>query len=251
MSVVETSPPLAAPRALAEPVRYAGFWIRALALLIDDVAVTVVSMIAVFCITVPVMIVHPNLAADKSAIRASGNIGNLVVTVAYFIGLTASPWQATLGKRWLGIYVLTEDGRRLNPKHAFGRELAKFLSLITLMIGYMMAGWTREKTALHDRVAHTRVVYGRPRALLEAVSGDGRGAKTKAPGTALLWALAIPGAGQFYNRQWAKGVAFLLFIPSFWTIWLGWIPWIWSIANAYGTANRRFADNTDVSEVFA
>ena len=41
---------------------------------------------------------------------------------------------------------------------ASGRYFAKFLSWITLLVGFFMAGFTRRKQALHDIVAKTLVI---------------------------------------------------------------------------------------------
>jgi uncharacterized RDD family membrane protein YckC len=47
---------------------------------------------------------------------------------------------------------------RLSFAHASGRHFAKYLSILTLFIGYMMAGWTQRKQALHDIVASALVI---------------------------------------------------------------------------------------------
>jgi uncharacterized RDD family membrane protein YckC len=76
----------------------------------------------------------------------------------WFIG---SKWQATPGKRVMNCVVVTRDGKPIDYGHAFGRHIACILSWLPIWpicIGFMLAGWTREKTALHDLIASTRVV---------------------------------------------------------------------------------------------
>jgi len=76
----------------------------------------------------------------------------------YYAGMESSPWQATLGKRALGIKVTDLQGRRLSFGHALGRWFAAALSYLTLYIGFLMAAVTERKRALHDFIAGTEVV---------------------------------------------------------------------------------------------
>ena len=71
--------------------------------------------------------------------------------------MESSRFQASLGKMVLKIKVTDKNGQRLNLQHAFTRNLLKLLSLSTMMIGFMMAGWTQKKQALHDLAAGTYV----------------------------------------------------------------------------------------------
>jgi uncharacterized RDD family membrane protein YckC len=59
----------------------------------------------------------------------------------------------------LSIYVTDVNGQRISFLHATGRFFAKIVSgLIPLGIGYIMAGFTQRKQALHDMIASTLVV---------------------------------------------------------------------------------------------
>lgn len=67
----------------------------------------------------------------------------------------------------LGLKVTALDGTRISIARATGRHFAKFLNLLTLLIGFFMIGWTRRKQGLHDMIAGTRVYkkqHARPRA---------------------------------------------------------------------------------------
>jgi len=77
---------------------------------------------------------------------------------AYHIVFTASAWQATPGKRVLGIKVVDQDGQRLTMWRSTGRWFAAALSYLTFYIGFLMAAFTDRKLALHDMIASTRVV---------------------------------------------------------------------------------------------
>jgi uncharacterized RDD family membrane protein YckC len=57
-----------------------------------------------------------------------------------------------------GMKVTDENGNRITFARATGRYFGEYLSALTLFIGYMMAGWTERKQALHDLLAGTLVV---------------------------------------------------------------------------------------------
>src|SRR6185503_1175660 len=73
---------------------------------------------------------------------------------AYFV---SSEKMATPGKRLCGLYVTDLEGHRLGFGHALGRNLAALASYLTLYIGFIMAGFTERKQALHDKIAGTLV----------------------------------------------------------------------------------------------
>ena len=95
--------------------------------------------------------------------RASG-VGSIVLllvmilNVGYYIGMESSSWQATLGKRAMGLAVTDAAGSRISAGRAAGRYFAKIISGLTLGIGFIMAGFTTKKQGLHDIIADTLVV---------------------------------------------------------------------------------------------
>jgi uncharacterized RDD family membrane protein YckC len=110
---------------------------------------------------------HPEVA-----IPAVLSVMGLSVTISLVVGwlyealMTSSSKQATLGKMVFGLVVTDTQGARLSFLHATGRHFAKFLSGMTLFIGYIMAGFTERKQALHDFIASTYVLKGKPTASL-------------------------------------------------------------------------------------
>lgn len=84
-----------------------------------------------------------------------------LVLIVYWVLMESSRWQASLGKLALGLKVVDEKGQRLTVVRALGRNLLKILSCATLMIGFMMAGWTQRKQALHDKIADCLVTVSR------------------------------------------------------------------------------------------
>lgn len=70
----------------------------------------------------------------------------------------ASNWQATLGKRVMGIIVTDVEGERLSFSKALLRFLGKLLSTILFFIGYFFALFTSRRQALHDLLAGSIVL---------------------------------------------------------------------------------------------
>ncbi len=98
-----------------------------------------------------------HLAARRST---SDDFIHLLLMI-YWILMESSRWQASVGKLALGMKVTDEQGLRLSFVRALGRNLLKILSCATLMIGFMMAGWTQKKQALHDKIADCLVTVRR------------------------------------------------------------------------------------------
>jgi uncharacterized RDD family membrane protein YckC len=81
-----------------------------------------------------------------------------VVGWSYEAGMESSVKQATLGKMAMGLKVTDEQGNRISFARATGRHFAKIISGMILLIGYIMAGFTARKQALHDMIAGTLVI---------------------------------------------------------------------------------------------
>jgi uncharacterized RDD family membrane protein YckC len=81
----------------------------------------------------------------------------VLLKLGYFSAFTAVGGQ-TIGKMATGIRVVGEDNRALDPTSALRRTLAGVLSCITLGVGFLPALFSDDRRALHDRLAHTRVV---------------------------------------------------------------------------------------------
>jgi uncharacterized RDD family membrane protein YckC len=76
----------------------------------------------------------------------------------YFALLESSPRQGTLAKMLLRERVTDLDGNRITFERASVRHFAMYMSLVTpLLIGFLMAFWTKRRQALHDYVSSTLV----------------------------------------------------------------------------------------------
>ena len=83
----------------------------------------------------------------------------------YFALTESSEMQATPGKRCCKIIVTDLHGNRVSFGRASGRYFAKIVSVLTLGIGFLMAGLTQRKQALHDLIADCLVLRRRPEIL--------------------------------------------------------------------------------------
>ena len=134
-------------------LRPAGFWIRAVATLIDWLFFAAVAALVRVGVTSWVE------AWDGNPTVASAVITAFIIYfwAAYYVVLHGATGQ-TLGKMAVGVRVVTLEGGEISYGIAFVRWVGYFLSTLTLMLGYLMAGVRADKRALHDLVAGTRVV---------------------------------------------------------------------------------------------
>lgn len=142
----------------AATATYAGFWKRFAAFLIDFLITFTVGFVIGF-VSAIVLLTASSLDSEAAAqVQVISNLIGLVIGWLYYAVFEASALQATPGKMALGIIVTDLDGKRIGFLRATGRHFAKILSVLTLMIGYILAGLTERKQALHDMIAGCLVV---------------------------------------------------------------------------------------------
>jgi uncharacterized RDD family membrane protein YckC len=133
------------------PTRPAGFWIRAVAFAID----------VVVCMLVQLSFgalgrVLARSAGDGAAVQSTAFLFTVIFAAAYWTTMHMVAGQ-TLGKSVVGVRVVGTDGALLTFGPALLRFLASGLSVATLGFGYLMAALRRDKRALHDLIAGSRV----------------------------------------------------------------------------------------------
>jgi uncharacterized RDD family membrane protein YckC len=105
-----------------------------------------------------------NLIAPGTGVVAGKGASTLVIVMTlnivylYFICMESSPWQATFGKKMLGLYVTSMSGGRITPLRATGRIFAKYLTGMSLSIGFFILAFTAQKQALHDKISSCLVL---------------------------------------------------------------------------------------------
>jgi uncharacterized RDD family membrane protein YckC len=148
-------------------MNYAGFWIRFVAKLIDNLIIGAV-------ISIPMVVLIFGLIGSAASSQKDTmgplvamlfNLGIfgiqlvwILVMVAYntfFIG----KFGATPGKMAVGLKIVTAEGLSVPMLRAFGRAWAEQLSSCILNIGYIIAAFDPEKRALHDHICNTRVIF--------------------------------------------------------------------------------------------
>lgn len=130
---------------------YAGFWVRFFAFLIDVIVLLIPTGVVM-------SLIDGHYFGESSG---WANLSRVVIFWLYHSLLESGPLQATFGKRMLDIKVTDTIGRRISFARATVRHFSKILSAIILFIGYIMAGFTAKKQALHDMIAGTLVVAER------------------------------------------------------------------------------------------
>jgi hypothetical protein len=93
--------------------------------------------------------------------KTSSSDIELIVIFIYWILLEASVYQGSIGKKIMGLKVVTASGGKPTLLDATSRNLLKTLSALTIFIGFMMAGWTARKQALHDKIPNMLVINTR------------------------------------------------------------------------------------------
>jgi uncharacterized RDD family membrane protein YckC len=136
--------------------RYAGFWIRFAASLLDGLI-----------LGVPVAILGAAFGSSGFAFgpgynpgaQAVLNILNTVVGVLYYGLLEGGPTGQTLGKRICGIKVIDADtGAPIGYGRGIGRYFARILSGLALGLGYLWMLWDPRKQTWHDKLVRSVVV---------------------------------------------------------------------------------------------
>jgi len=145
--------------ATATTVRYAGFWRRLFAFLLD-------SMLFSVLILPLLLLIYGRdyftwLAADTDMLASYGVLDLFLSNVLPFILLVIfwRRWQATPGKLLLDCRVV--DAQTLQPltlKQAIIRALGYIVSALPLYLGFVWMAWDKRKQGLHDKLAGSVVI---------------------------------------------------------------------------------------------
>jgi uncharacterized RDD family membrane protein YckC len=170
-----TASQTASPVVYAQPsVQYAGFWLRVVAYLIDSLILSVgfMALFIPFAVMTGLTAVLGNIHPGEDPRDVGAILGGTfflgLFTVAslailgawlYHAKMESSSWQATLGKKALNLRVTDFYGARISFARASGRHFAKLITgLIPLGVGFMLAGLTERRQALHDMLASCLVL---------------------------------------------------------------------------------------------
>jgi uncharacterized RDD family membrane protein YckC len=149
-----TDSTIPSPPSAKVELEYAGFWVRVGAGLVDGLLEALTALLVTLIVDLIMRIVNPIYGLSPiTAQYATGIAFIFVLTIGawlYCAFAESSKYRATIGKRIFGLEVLTSSGGPLSFGQASVRHFMKFLSLFTATVGFMMAGWTKRRQALHD-----------------------------------------------------------------------------------------------------
>jgi len=124
--------------------RYAGFWIRVVAVILDGLIIGIPMAIVLFAIG-----------------QYGTSLGTLIQTVvnaAYAIVLWVQ-WGRTIGGRIVGLRLVRVDGQPVTYGTAVVRYLMLIVSAVALLIGLIWVAFNPRKQGWMDLVAGTYVIY--------------------------------------------------------------------------------------------
>jgi uncharacterized RDD family membrane protein YckC len=153
-------------------VRYAGFWLRVVAWIVDLIAIAILWQIISLFFFPPLPPPPDNADVEVlwqywlDSLPPDKMVASTVLCWAYFALQESSSAQATVGKRLLGIRVSTEHGARLNLGAATIRtwplylnsagwilgSLGGLVALISL-VACISVAFSGRKQGLHDKMA--------------------------------------------------------------------------------------------------
>ena len=136
----------------ADEPRYAGFWLRSLALLVD----TMILMPIVYTLAYAVY----GSAYFTSSAFVQGP-ADLIINYVLPIAATIGFWKwksATPGKMILQLKIVDAAGEQPSTGQYVGRYFAYLISMLPLFLGYFWVAWDRHKQAWHDKLARTYVI---------------------------------------------------------------------------------------------
>lgn len=156
-------------------VKYAGFWLRFAAYIIDQFVIGVAGFIIAVPIILGIIAFGLNLDGIKTLsdfltheglLLVGGIIGMVMLAILfsivmkwlYYALMESSKFGGTLGKMAVSIKVVDMEGNRITFGRATGRYFSRIITNMTLLIGYIIAGFTEKKQALHDLIASCLVV---------------------------------------------------------------------------------------------
>lgn len=193
---------------MSQTIIYAGFWKRFFAYIIDAIIYTILFFIVVW-FSFGIEQINSDKLEDIGLVYLLFYFGWWL----YFTLLEGSSWQATIGKKVLGIIVSDSNGQPLSLFHAGGRQLAGVISSFTFSIGYLIAAFSARKQALHDMIARTVVTNNHfsPNQIQQVNQNPPPGMSAGAiigvimlvlalPAAGIIAAVAIPAYSQYTNR---------------------------------------------------
>lgn len=136
-----------------EDQRYAGFWIRVGAALIDTV-------LLLLLFSVPLTLIYgSDYWNSEEMVMGSWDflltyVAPVIITVWFWTKYLGTPGKMALRLR----VVDAHTGKAISTSKGIGRYLAYYVSAIPLCLGFIWVGIDKKKQGFHDKLAGTVVI---------------------------------------------------------------------------------------------
>ena len=145
----------------APPVPYAGLVSRTVALVLDTVLVTSAIVVLGTVVGLAISLFVPgntHMHVGVGLVAAALGAWWLILGI-YLISFWTLAGQ-TPGMRLMGLRIITVEGGSLRLGRALVRLAGMVLAALPLMAGYALILVDDRRQGLHDKLAHTSVLYG-------------------------------------------------------------------------------------------
>ena len=141
--------------------KYAGFGIRLLAYMIDNLIIGAVVLMIKFSFFVLNIILSSDIFANQILFQYTWTDIFIYISRALYFVLLTYFTSATLGKHILKLKVIStnDTGKYTFTDILYRETIGRFLSKFIIYAGYFLILVNKDKSALHDMLADTKVIY--------------------------------------------------------------------------------------------
>lgn len=139
----------------AQGLRYAGFWVRLVAFILDAIVLAVITA------ALAPLIGGGNVVTVEDgtyAVNYTANAVGLLIDLVYFVGFWAWRGQSPGMIPFNMQVVLAADGGKVDVVRALLRYVGLIISIVVLLLGVIWIAFDRRKQGWHDKIAGTVVV---------------------------------------------------------------------------------------------
>lgn len=140
---------------LSHNVKYAGFWIRFAASIVDTIFLSAIIL--------PILLAVYGKEYFQATGLVQGPVDFLLTWVFPIIAVLVF-WfakSATPGKMLFSIKIVdAQTGAKPSVKHFIIRYLGYYVSMLPLFLGFIWVAFDKRKQGWHDKLAGTVVIYG-------------------------------------------------------------------------------------------
>ena len=141
---------------MSDTTRYAGFWIRCGAAIIDSILLALVIFPVIFAVYGPEQLQAMAYAGHGGGLVAAlfNYLVPAIVIILFWVYRSATP-----GKMLLKLQIVdARTGTKPSTGQFIGRYLGYYVSILTLFLGIIWVAFDRRKQGFHDKLAGTVVI---------------------------------------------------------------------------------------------